>query len=115
MLLRCLWIFGGWFFRLSPRPCFAWRRWILTCFGARLGHHVNLYSSTRIYFPWNLAVGNWTALGENVLIYNLGRVRIGERVTISHGAHLCAGTHDYQRADMPLLKPPIEIQDQVWI
>src|SRR6266478_1633072 len=115
LALRLLWAFGQWLFRLSPRPCFAWRRAVLRCFGASVGKHVNTYASTRIYFPWNLTVGDWSALGEEVFIYNLGPVTIGSRATISHRAHLCAGTHDYRRPDLPLLKPPIKIGDQAWI
>lgn len=102
-------------FRLSPKPLFGWRRGVLRCFGARIGAEVNLHPSSRIYFPWNLAVGDWSAVGEDVLIYNLGPITIGRNVTVSHRAHLCAGTHDYTRADLPLLKPPIQIQDQAWI
>jgi putative colanic acid biosynthesis acetyltransferase WcaF len=112
---RVLWGLGQWAFRLSPRPCFGWRRFVLRCFGAQIGAHVNTYASTRIYFPWNLTVGDWSALGENAFIYNLGPVTLGEKVTISHQAHLCAGTHDYTDPTLPLLKPPIVIQDQAWI
>ena len=32
---------------------------------------------------------------------------IGRRATISHRAHLCAGTHDHTKSDFPLLRPPI--------
>jgi len=115
MVRRILWSFGRWLFRLSPRPCFGWRRFVLRCFGARIGARVNTYPSTRIYFPWNLTVGDWSAIGEDVLIYNLGQVTLGEKITISHRAHLCAGTHDYSQPDLPLLKPPIEIKDHAWV
>jgi len=30
---------------------------------------------------------------------------IGRRATISHRAHLCAGTHDHTKSDFPLLRP----------
>lgn len=112
---RVLWMFGQPLLRLSPRPCFAWRRFILRCFGAKVGAHVHTYASTRILFPWNLSIGDWSALGEDVLIYNLGPVAIGQKVTISHGAHLCAGTHDHTSADFPLLRLPVQIDDQAWI
>jgi putative colanic acid biosynthesis acetyltransferase WcaF len=115
LLLRILWSFGQFAFRLSPRPFFGWRRLVLRCFGAKIGAHVNTYASTRVYFPWNLTVGDWSAIGEDAFIYNLGPVTLGEKVTISHRAQLCAGTHDYTRADLPLLKPPIVIKDQAWI
>lgn len=112
---RVLWGFGQILFRLSPRPCFGWRRFILRCFGAKLGQEVNTYASTRIYFPWNLTAGDWSAIGENAFIYNLGPVTLGAKVTVSHGAQLCAGTHDYTLPDLPLMKPPIVIKDQAWI
>jgi putative colanic acid biosynthesis acetyltransferase WcaF len=68
-----------------------------------------------VYFPWNLTVGDWSAIGEHAFVYNLGPITLGEKVTVSHRAQLCAGTHDYRRLDLPLLKPPIVIQDQAWI
>lgn len=115
LLRRVLWAFGQWLLRCSPRPCFGWRRFILRCFGARVGRNVNVYPSTRIYFPWNLTVGDWSAIGEKAFVYNLGAVTLGQKVTVSHRAHLCAGTHDYTRPELPLLKPPITIGDQAWI
>lgn len=102
-------------FRWSPRPFFGWRRFILRCFGATIGKEVHVYPSARIYFPWKLTVGDWSAIGEHALIYNLGPVTIGSRVTISQRAHLCAGTHDHTDPTLPLVKPPITVKDQVWI
>jgi len=112
---RVLWGAGQVLFRWSPRPCFGWRRWILRCFGARIGQNVNIYSSATIYFPWNLRADDWSSIGEWALIYNLGPVSIGRGASISHRAHLCAGTHDYTDATLPLLKPPIEIGAEAWI
>ena len=112
---RVLWMLGQCLFSLSPRICFGWRNWLLRRFGARVGNHVHIYNSARIYFPWNLSVEDWSSIGEGALIYNLGFINIGKSVTISHRAHLCAGTHDYSRPDMPLLKVPIAIHDQAWI
>jgi putative colanic acid biosynthesis acetyltransferase WcaF len=38
---------------------------------------------------------------------NFGRITIGWRATISHGAHLCA--HDHTKSDFPLVRPQIAI------
>lgn len=103
------------FFRFSPRVWFGWRRYLLKIFGARIGNQVHIYNSAKIYLPWNLEVGDWSAIGENTLIYNLGPVKIGKHVTISHRAHLCAGTHDYKNPLFPLVKQPIDIGDKSWI
>src|ERR1051326_4551021 len=112
---QVLWAAGQVLFRLSPRPCFGFRSQILRLFGADVGQEVHIYSSATIYFPWNLRIGDWSSVGEGAMIYNLGQVTIGQSVTISQRAHLCAGTHDYTKPDMPLLKPPIRIENLAWI
>ena len=112
---RFLWALVWPLFRFSPRQCFAWRRFLLRAFGAQIGSDVHIYSSATIYLPWNLTAGDHSAIGEHVFVYNLGGVVVGERSTISHRAHLCAGTHDYTRSDFPLVRATIEIGPQVWI
>ncbi len=75
----------------------------------------NLFPVASRGFPWHLEAGDESAIGEHVFIYNLGRVTLGSRVTISHRAHLCAGTHDHTKPDFPLLRPPIVIGSDAWI
>lgn len=65
--------------------------------------------------PWNVELGDWSALGEDAFIYSLGKVRIGDRVAISYRAHVCAGTHDFSDPTLPLLKPAVTIEDDAWI
>ena len=115
LLLRAIWGLGKLAFRMTPRPCFALRRFLLRLFGAKIGVNVNIYPTALIYYPWNLKIGDDSSIGEWALIYNLGSVTIGNRTTISQRVHLCAGTHDYNDAAMPLLKPPIEIGEEVWV
>lgn len=114
-LARLAWALAAPLFAWSPRPFFAWRAGLLRLFGARIGAKVHIYPSTRVEMPWNLEIGDWSSLGEGVFVYSLGRVRIGERVTVSLRAFLCAGTHDHTRVDLPLLKPPILIEDDAWV
>jgi putative colanic acid biosynthesis acetyltransferase WcaF len=115
MLKRLLWVIAGPMFRFSPRVLFRWRAFLLRLFGARIGRHVHVYNTAVIYFPWNLEIDDWSAVGEGVLIYNLGPIKIGKKVTISQRSHLCAGTHDHTDPTMPLLKPPITVEDQAWV
>jgi len=112
---RVLWILAQPLFRWSPRPMFGWRRFLLRCFGARVGTGAHVYPSVRIEIPWNLELGECAAVGDRAWIYNLGPVRIGARATVSHGAHLCAGSHDYRDPTLPLLRLPIEIGAQAWV
>lgn len=103
-------------FRLPiPRLGPAWRRFLLTLFGARLGRAALFATDTRVFHPWLLEVGDWCAFAGGVTIYNLGPVRVGDHTVVSQDAYLCAGTHDYARPDLPLLRPPITIGSGVWI
>lgn len=102
-------------FALSPRPMWGWRRWLLRRFGAHVGPEVHIHPSVRITIPWNLRLSAQCAVGDRAILYALGPITIGERATVSQGAHLCAGTHDLGRPDRPLLKPAITIGDDAWI
>jgi len=112
---RILWALFSPLFRFSPRNFFNWRVNLLRLFGAKIGKNVHIYSSAKIYLPWNLVIGDEASIGEWVLIYNLGKVKIGSASTISHRAHICAGTHDYQDPNLPLLRLPIDIGPEVWV
>ena len=113
LLWRAMWGAGRWLIVLSPPRLFGWRRAVLRLFGSKVGRGVRLCSSTRICMPWNVAIGAGSSLGEQVLIYSLGQVTIGRGVTLARGAHICAGTHDFSDPSLPLLKPPVVLEDGV--
>ncbi len=116
LLGRALWeILRTPFFAWVPRPLWGIRRQVLRLFGARIGGNVHIYPTVRIAIPWNLTIGDEAAIGDHAILYSLGPIAIGPRSTISQNAHLCAGSHDFRRADMLLLKPPIIIGANVWV
>jgi putative colanic acid biosynthesis acetyltransferase WcaF len=84
-------------------------------FGADVGRDVHIYPSVKITIPWNLGIGDQAGIGDNAILYALGNIHIGRAATISQGAHLCAGTHDYNDPAMPLLKIPILVEDCAWV
>ncbi|MEI6338091.1 MAG: putative colanic acid biosynthesis acetyltransferase [Verrucomicrobiota bacterium] len=112
---RVLWGCFTPFFRWSPRLCWGWRRFLLRLFGAKIGAQVHIDPSARVFLPWNLEIGDWSSVGFDALLYNLGPLKIGERVTISQRAHLCGGTHKFREASMPLVRARIEIGDEAWV
>lgn len=116
LLGRLLWDYAGCvLFALVPRPFWGLRRGILRAFGAAIGPDAHIYPSVRIAVPWNLEVGRSAAVGDRAIVYNLGRITIGATATVSQGAHLCAGTHDFRRADLPLVKAPIVVGEGAWV
>jgi len=115
LLARLLWSCCRPLFRWSPRVCWGWRRFLLRLFGAQVGREVRVEPSARIFLPWNLEIGDWSSVGFDALLYNLGPMRIGSRVTISQRAHLCGGTHKFREASMPLVRAAVTVADEVWI
>lgn len=112
---RVLWTLAIPLFRLSPRPFWGWRRSLLRVFGARVGAEAHIYPTVRIIIPWHLNLGATCAVGDRATLYALGPITIGDRATVSQGAHLCAGTHDLADPSRPLLKLPIYIGADAWI
>ena len=102
-------------FRFSPRPFHAWRALLLRCFGAKLGRNCHIYPKVEIWAPWNLECGDEAGVADRVILYNQAPIRLGRRVVISQGSHLCTGTHDYNSPDFTLRTYPIVVQPLAWI
>lgn len=88
---------------------------MLRMFGAEVPFRCLIGGSVRVHFPWRLKIGQHVAISNGVVFYNLGGVTIGCRVVISQDVYFCGGTHDYTRANYPLLRKPITVDDDVWI
>lgn len=102
-------------FRLVPARVSWFHPWLLGVFGARIGTGSKVRPSARVRHPWLFSMGEHSAIGDNVDVYNLGPIAIGSHTTISQNAHLCAGTHDYTKPHLPLVRASIAIGDGVWI
>ena len=96
-------------------PVSGAKRAILRAFGARIGEGVVIKPQVRIKFPWRLAVGEHTWIGQGVWIDNLAEVRIGAHTCVSQGVYLCTGSHDHRSPGFELLTRPITIGDGAWI
>ena len=101
--------------RFSPRRANRWRRWWLGLFGAKIEAPSSTKATTFIQHPWLLTVGTYSTISAGVTVYNLGPITIGEHTTLSQDVYLCAGTHDYTKPDLPLLRPSITIGSGVWV
>lgn len=108
----CVWALLG---RWTPVPLFAWRRSLLRCFGARIDPTARIYPGVEVWYPPNLAMAAHACLGRDVTCYNMDRIELGARATVSQGAHLCTGTHDVDDADFQLVTRPITVGANAWI
>lgn len=103
-------------FRPTPRwMLHGWRCFLLRCFGARIGVGCRIAPTCCIWAPWNLEVGDFTAIADGVDVYAMARITIGSKVAISQRSFLCTGTHDTRSLLRPLVTRAIVINDHVWV
>lgn len=113
---RALWYLAWWLlFRPTPSFLFGWRRGLARLFGADLGRGARIYSSVRIWAPWNLSMGDFACLGPHVDCYSVDRVRVGAHATVSQHATLCTASHDITDPGMRLITAPIEVGASAWV
>lgn len=104
------------FARPIPRRLLnGWKLALLRIFGAKVHKHSVVYSSAKIYMPWNLEMDEFSILGAEVDCYNVTKIKIGANAIVSQKTFLCSASHDFLKRDMPLITAPIIIEDQAWI
>ena len=102
-------------FKTSLFPISKLKIVLLRLFGAKIGKGINIKPSVNIKYPWKLAIGDYSWIGENVWIDNLDFVSIGANCCVSQGAMLLCGNHNYKLESFDLITKPIVIEDGVWI
>ena len=106
------------FFKHTPsRLSFMrkWRNWFLRKWGAKIQPGNVFFPSVKIWAPWNLETGKNVAIDEDVDLYNVDMIRIGNVVSISRRAFICTASHDISDIRRPLIHKPITIGNGVWI
>jgi len=102
-------------FRPSPTFMHAWRRTLLRCFGAEVGRGCHPYPKCRIWAPWNVSLGKYSCLANDVDCYSVAAIHIGAYTTVSQYAFLCTASHDYNDPRFTLTYQPISVGDRAWI
>ena len=107
-----------WGIGASWMPYFIGRKWrvlLLHCFGMKDGGHVGFYPTAKVWAPWNLKLGSFVAIDDQVNLYSAEKITIGTKVAISREAFICTASHDISKPNRPLVLEPITIGDGVWI
>jgi putative colanic acid biosynthesis acetyltransferase WcaF len=103
------------FFATSPQVFYGWRRFLLRFFGADIGDNVIIRSSVRITYPWKVKIGDYSWIGDDVVLYSLGEIEIGKNTVVSQRSYLCTGSHDYCKIDFPIYSKKILVEDECWL
>ena len=91
------------FLRWTPKWMNRFRLLSLRMFGAKIHGRPFVFSSAKIYAPFNLELDDRACLGPCINVYCLGRVILGSRAVVSQESMICGGTHDLSSPRMPLL------------
>jgi putative colanic acid biosynthesis acetyltransferase WcaF len=109
------WLVQETLFGLSPQFMFGWRRFLLRQFGARIGKGVKIRPTARITYPWKVSIGDWSWVGDHVVLYSLSEIQIGANVVVSQNCYLCSATHDYRTVTFDMIAGPILIEAETWL
>jgi putative colanic acid biosynthesis acetyltransferase WcaF len=109
------WIVQALLFHPSPQIMYGWRRFLLRAFGAKIGKGVVLRPSVQITYPWKLTIGDYSWIGDDVVLYTLGEITIGCNAVVSQRSYLCTGSHDFAKPTFDIFSKPIVIHDECWL
>jgi putative colanic acid biosynthesis acetyltransferase WcaF len=109
------WLVQALIVKPMPQICYPIRRLLLRAFGAKIGPGVKIRPGVEITYPWKVAIGENTWIGDDVTLYSLGMITIGANSVISQQSYICAADHDYSQVSFPIRERPVDIGDQVWI
>lgn len=118
---RSRFIQGAWFFLGRPLlrspliNSYKIRCWLLRIFGASVGDRVHIKAGVRVKYPWKLAIGHQSWIGEDVWIDNVAEVVIGDNACLSQGCYLCTGNHDWSDVTFRLRAEAIVIENFAWV
>ena len=109
------WLIQGVFFPLSLHNLNGFRAWLLRLFGAKIGRKVIIRPTARFIYPWKVAIGDYSWIGDDVVLYSVDRIKIGSHCVVSQKSYLCTGSHDLADSTFSLITAPINIGNGVWI
>jgi len=109
------WLLQAIIFPLTPHHSHGPRRALLRLFGARIGRGVMIRPTARFTYPWKIAIGDYSWIGDDVVFYSLDQIQVGCHCVISQESYLCTGSHDPQDHTFNLRTEPILIENGVWI
>ncbi len=115
LIVQLWWMVDFFFFNLSPQFMYGWRRWLLRLFGAKIGVGVIIRPTVSITYPWKVSIGDYSWIGDDVVLYSLGEISIGENAVVSQKSYLCTGSHDFKKEDFPIWSKKISIEDECWL
>lgn len=115
IIVQLWWFVQSTLFAWSPQFMYGWRRFLLRSFGATIGKKVIIRPTATATYPWKLKIGDYSWIGDEVVLYSLGEIEIGAHTVISQRSYICTGTHDMNVPSFDISSLKIIIEEQCWI
>lgn len=115
LYVQLWWLVQATLINCSPQVLYGWRRFWLRLFGAQIGKKVLIRPSVKITYPWKVSIGDYSWIGDDVVLYSLGDIEIGSNTVISQKSYLCTGSHDYTKESFDIFAKKITIGDSCWL
>jgi putative colanic acid biosynthesis acetyltransferase WcaF len=109
------WLVQAITFPMTPHFASGLRARILRWFGAKVGQGVLIRPTARFTYPWKVEIGDYSWIGDDVVLYSLDRITIGDHCVISQKSYLCTGSHDIHDPSFGLTTAPIVIGNGAWV
>jgi putative colanic acid biosynthesis acetyltransferase WcaF len=109
------WLVQAIVFPLTPHSFHTARITILRWFGAKIGRGVMIRPTARFTYPWKVAIGDYSWIGDDVVLYSLDQIAIGSHCVISQHSYLCTGSHDIHDPAFGLQTAPIQVGNGAWV
>ena len=109
------WFVQAFLFCTSPQFCYGWRNFLLRIFGAKIGTGVIIRPSARITYPWKLTIGDYAWIGDNVELYTLGEIIVGNNAVISQRSFICTASHDHTKSTFDIFSVKTVVEDEAWV
>lgn len=114
-LVQLWWVVQSSFFSWSPQVAYSFRNFLLRLFGAKIGKNVKIRPSVRVTYPWKVSIGDNSWIGDDVVLYSLGEIKIGSNVVVSQKTYICTGSHKTTSKNFDIYSSPVILEDECWV
>ncbi|WP_299127948.1 putative colanic acid biosynthesis acetyltransferase [uncultured Winogradskyella sp.] len=115
LYVQLWWLVQATLFKWSPQFMYSWRRFLLRMFGAKIGKKVIIRPSVEITYPWKVSIGDYSWVGDDVVLYSLGEIEIGSNTVVSQKSYICTGSHHYNSETFEIYSKKVTIGNKCWL
>jgi putative colanic acid biosynthesis acetyltransferase WcaF len=115
LTVQLWWFIQATLFAWSPQFAYGFRAKLLRFFGAKVGKNTVIRPTVTVTYPWKVSIGDYAWIGDDVVLYSLGEIEIGDNAVVSQRSYLCTGGHDFTKPAFDIFEKKIVIEPEAWV